>query len=1164
MQRQKLTGIFALCVLFLLGNCFSVTAQNRAEDFAVRLTATIASAPAEIRLHWVPDSNAKSYTVSRKLLEGPTWNLVATLGGEANEYADQNIQANTGYEYQVIKNTNLGYTGYGYIYSGLQLPVRDYRGRILLVIEQSMAAALPEELERLEYDLIGDGWTVERIMVSAQDAVAQVKNNIRQKYNQDPGNTKAALLIGHVPVPYSGDISPDEHPNHQGAWPADVYYGDLDGSWTDGTVTSTNAERRTNWNVPGDGKFDQSLIPSQVELEIGRVDLSNMTCFLNKSPSRNEVDLMKRYLFKNHQFRHGVFNIPEQSLIMDLIGMRAPEPMSAMSWRNGPPLTGDKVFTESNNLFPLASNSSFLFGFLCGGGAYTFSATMGTSDVLAFNDLNIVFVGCIGSYFGDWDNESNLLRALLGANGTCLAASYAAKPAWLYHPMAMGEPIGMALKLTQENREGGLYPPYNLGTAMVHISLLGDPTLRAHPVAPVKNIQSITQAQNLTLSWERSSAPNLMGYLVYKSNQKKGPYQRITSSIIQDNSFSDSAHLNGDYYMVKAVNSTHSPSGSYMNTSQGIFFPDIQSIGQEIPPQPPQKLSLVRATPTEVNLQWIPSASPINGYRIERKSLSEPAFQEIALVPSTDTSFTDKNIPAPGIYLYRMRAWNNGGYSVYTEETPVTTTAATVEFLGYDFQTSGNWENNYGKEGYAFAKRISSLPTWTTLSISNLTDYGGNYTVDPRVPLAPGWPYKVDRIWSAHGRGDIDVMFSDGQAHEVSLYSFETEQAPRRFDLEVVDALTGGIFDKRVLNDYTNGVYISYLVKGHVLFRLNPAYLENMMIFGFYIDPPKLRTLAVNPNGGYFLGSKEVSISSPTAGVEIHYTLDGTVPTRGSPIYQGPLTLRSTSILKARGFRDGFEDSPVATAIFSNLLNSQIGFLKLDESTSGSWQDKYGSQGYVLPPSIFAQAAYSQLQPQGADTWTWSDSTDFTQALSQGPGRQGRIASCWYAGDSFSIDLSVLDSTSHSVAFYFLDWDRKGRVERVEFLNDSGTVVQSFDIANFEQGKYLVMNVQGYTKVKISRLQGNNAVLNGMFFDASPAPLGSPPTSVPIAIPRIQNGLFKFEMPGQTGTIFTVDSSTNLRDWSPIQTNILINGTQFPVTIAPTTSKQFFRIHLLP
>ena len=59
--------------------------------------------------------------------------------------------------------------------------------------------------------------------------IKSFKNLILNDYAIDTTNIKAVFLFGHIPVPYSGNINPDGHPDHLGAWPADVYYGDVDG-----------------------------------------------------------------------------------------------------------------------------------------------------------------------------------------------------------------------------------------------------------------------------------------------------------------------------------------------------------------------------------------------------------------------------------------------------------------------------------------------------------------------------------------------------------------------------------------------------------------------------------------------------------------------------------------------------------------------------------------------------------------------------------------------------------------------------------------------------------------------------------------------------------------------------------------------------------------------
>ena len=191
-----------------------------------------------------------SYTVYRKGPADSGWGTGTTLSGTATSYVDSNVAVGTPYEYQIVKTTSQ-YTGYGYLYGGINVPMTDSRGKVLLVVDNTYAGALTNELAQLQQDLTGDGWTVIRLDVGRNDSVPSVKARIQAQYSADPTNVKCVFLFGHVPVPYSGDIVPDGHvPNHQGAWPCDGYYGDMDGTWTDTTVNDTGADDPRNHNVP--------------------------------------------------------------------------------------------------------------------------------------------------------------------------------------------------------------------------------------------------------------------------------------------------------------------------------------------------------------------------------------------------------------------------------------------------------------------------------------------------------------------------------------------------------------------------------------------------------------------------------------------------------------------------------------------------------------------------------------------------------------------------------------------------------------------------------------------------------------------------------------------------------------------------------------------------
>jgi hypothetical protein len=75
------------------------------------------------------------------------------------------------------------------------------------------------------------------------------------------------------------------------------------------------------------------------------------------------------------------------------------------------------------------------------------------------------------------------------------------------------------------------------------------------------------------------------------------------------------------------------------------------------------------------------------------------------------------------------------------------------------------------------------------------------------------------------------------------------------------------------------------------------------------IDP-----VQIEPDRNVFTESVQVTLSSRTPGVAIHYTLDGTDPTPASPRYAGPFPLTTSAIVTARAYRPGVTENPVETS----------------------------------------------------------------------------------------------------------------------------------------------------------------------------------------------------------------------------------------------------------
>lgn len=556
------------CLLtFLLSGLIVLTTQSQtAADAAVRLTATVQNSPAQISLSWPGNATTSQYQVFRKLKTATTWGTpLATLNGTTTLFADNTVNAGSNYEYRLVR-AGSGYTGFGYINSGIEVPATDYRGKLILVVDSTFLVSLAPEITRLIKDMEGDGWTVLRLHVSRTALVDTVKAGIKSIYNKDPQNTKAVFLLGRVPVPYSGNINPDGHPDHLGAWPADVFYGDMDGVWTDVSVNSTSASSSRHHNVPGDGKFDQSLIPGETELQVGRVDFYNLPAF-----TLTEEQLLKNYLDKDHEYRKKILVPVKQAVIDDNFGYFSGEAFAASAYKNFSPLVGTSSVVVADYLTSM-NGTSYQWSYGCGGGSYTSAGGIGNTATLSTTNLQGVFTMLFGSYFGDWDSQNNFLRAPL-AQGKILTNLWSGRPHYQLHHMGLGETIGYGLRMTQNN-PGNLYFASSVGISgkWIHNALMGDPTLRNDVVAPVSNVIATVNGNNCNISWTSSADNSVLGYHLYVRNDSVTEYTRINAQLITGNSYTDSCLIiKGIHeYLVRAMKLENTASGSYYNLSEGI------------------------------------------------------------------------------------------------------------------------------------------------------------------------------------------------------------------------------------------------------------------------------------------------------------------------------------------------------------------------------------------------------------------------------------------------------------------------------------------------------------------------------------------------------------------------------------------------------------------
>jgi hypothetical protein len=87
-----------------------------------------------------------------------------------------------------------------------------------------------------------------------------------------------------------------------------------------------------------------------------------------------------------------------------------------------------------------------------------------------------------------------------------------------------------------------------------------------------------------------------------------------------------------------------------------------------------------------------------------------------------------------------------------------------------------------------------------------------------------------------------------------------------------------------------------------------------------------------------------------------------------------------------------------------------------------------------------------------------------------------------------------------------VDWDSQQRSETIEVLKTNGTVLASKSLnAGFEGGVYLVWNVTGHVRFRITNRGAINAVASGIFFGgARTGTTGPPAVTPPPPIPQLQ------------------------------------------------------------
>jgi len=529
---------------------------------------------------------------------------------------DQDLESGVRYEYEVKREGNPPGGDNNYparIFTCVDQPIEvmEDRGKVLVIVDEEVYSGISTKLGVFTTDLIGDGWTVELKTDAPRhddswiacnpkyksdpdaDAANEASRDEVKDFIDDHPDAEGIILVGHVAIPYSGydGGNPDGHGDHEGAWPADTWYGHSGSGWTDTLNTNFCATFPANYNLADDGKFDEYKVPNPSELTqfVGRIDFARLWSFgTSNDVTQAEIDLINDYFDKNHAYRIKDTDFDSKAMPLGNFNLEFYENSAAQSgtpyehaFRNFSPLFGsdfDKIVV--GDAYHQKSDS-YLWGLLSGSGGPSLisenqpggPAAEGpflehSTDDLADTEAEEAKIGfylLLGSYFMDWNLGDNFLRATIATPTYGMAAAFmspnptGSMTHWQFQSLALGDPIGQGLLQTIQNGVS------NSGDLFASLSIIGDPTLRMNMIDP----PSSASCSGGSLTWTASEDTN--EYYVYHAADMDSTFTNYFGSGSVTGTSATVSSCSG-VFMVRAAKEITTGSATYLNLSQGAFY----------------------------------------------------------------------------------------------------------------------------------------------------------------------------------------------------------------------------------------------------------------------------------------------------------------------------------------------------------------------------------------------------------------------------------------------------------------------------------------------------------------------------------------------------------------------------------------------------------------
>jgi sugar lactone lactonase YvrE len=267
--------------------------------------------------------------------------------------------------------------------------------------------------------------------------------------------------------------------------------------------------------------------------------------------------------------------------------------------------------------------------------------------------------------------------------------------------------------------------------------------------------------------------------------------------------------------------------------------------------------------------------------------------------------------------------------------------------------------------------------------------------------------------------------------------------------------------------------------------NLNPA-MQAIALTGMGLIGSQTITFPAIP--AQTVGIPLTLTATASSGLPVSYSSSTTTVCTVSGSTASFLKAGTCTITASQAGNSNYAPAPPVTQSFAVNANtappSSAKYDGGDATTQGTWTGKYGGDGYLIANDATKPPAYATISLTGDSTYTWAASTTDVRALQTASGATTRIASTYYSGSSFTINVNLTDGNAHRLALYLLDWDSTSRAETISIVDaNSNTVLDTEKYSFLENGKYAVWNITGHVLIQVTKTGGSNAVVSGIFFD---------------------------------------------------------------------------------